>query len=84
MQSPDYGTISTLFDNPQPGDTVRFTCDDGYELLGSEVRTCLETDVWSGEAVSCQGSYNGNLYMRPNLQKGVLRTSTQFFKFKVT
>ena len=55
MWSPDYGTISILLDSPQPGDTVRFTCDDGYELIGSEVRTCLDTDVWSGEAVSCQG-----------------------------
>ena len=63
MQSPDYGTISVMINNPQPGATVGFTCDDGYELLGSQIRTCLETAVWSGEAVSCQGSYNDKCYI---------------------
>ena len=55
LQSPEYGTINIVLNNPQPGDTVRFTCGDGYELIGSEIRTCLDTDVWNGEAVSCQG-----------------------------
>ena len=64
LQSPEYGTISMVLNNPQPGDTVRFTCDDGYELFGSETHTCLDTDVWNGEAVSCQGIVV-NLYTWP-------------------
>ena len=55
MQSPNYGSISAVLDNPQPGDVVTFACNDGYNLLGSDVRTCLETNEWTGDAVSCQG-----------------------------
>ena len=55
LQSPKYGSISAVLDNPKPRDIVTFSCNDGYNLLGSDVRTCLETNEWSGEAVSCQG-----------------------------
>ncbi|XP_078682391.1 P-selectin-like [Branchiostoma floridae x Branchiostoma belcheri] len=37
------------------GDTVTFSCDDGYEVIGSENRTCQADQSWSGEkpAQSC-------------------------------
>ena len=57
LQSPNYGSISAILDNPEPGDIVTFTCNDGYNLLGSNLRTCLSTGLWSGEAASCQGKY---------------------------
>ncbi|XP_036069422.1 sushi domain-containing protein 2 isoform X1 [Oryzias melastigma] len=35
------------------GDTVSFSCDEGYLLFGSEERTCLEDGAWSGEESHC-------------------------------
>uniref|UniRef100_H2Y414 Sushi domain-containing protein n=1 Tax=Ciona savignyi TaxID=51511 RepID=H2Y414_CIOSA len=32
---------------------VYFVCHDGFHLLGSEVRTCLGNDTWSGTDVMC-------------------------------
>ena len=58
LQSPSYGSISVILDNPEPGDTVTFTCNDGYNLLGSDSRTCLSTGLWSGETVTCQGKHH--------------------------
>ena len=29
------------------------SCDPGYELIGSETRTCQPNHYWSGESVSC-------------------------------
>ena len=55
LQAPKYGSISAVLNNPKSGDVVAFTCNDGYNLLGSDVRTCLETAEWTGKAVSCQG-----------------------------
>ncbi|XP_054896694.1 sushi domain-containing protein 2-like isoform X2 [Poeciliopsis prolifica] len=33
--------------------TVKFSCDDGYKLSGSEERTCQSDGKWSGEDASC-------------------------------
>uniref|UniRef100_A0A3P9H8C7 Sushi domain containing 2 n=1 Tax=Oryzias latipes TaxID=8090 RepID=A0A3P9H8C7_ORYLA len=35
------------------GDTVRFSCDDGFLLFGSEERRCLDDGSWSGEQTHC-------------------------------
>ncbi|XP_053393015.1 uncharacterized protein LOC123564401 isoform X2 [Mercenaria mercenaria] len=35
-------------------DTLTYTCDTGYELTsGNDVRTCTETEEWSGSAPNC-------------------------------
>lgn len=34
---------------------VRYACKEkGYEIIGSEMRTCLSTGVWSGFTTSCK------------------------------
>ncbi|EMP37206.1 Sushi domain-containing protein 2 [Chelonia mydas] len=33
--------------------TIRFSCNQGYRLAGSEERTCQLTGVWSGGTTSC-------------------------------
>ena len=58
LQQPDYGSISSVFNNPQSGNIVSFSCNDGYNLLGSAERTCMPNGVWSGTTVTCQGEYN--------------------------
>ena len=35
------------------GDTCTVSCDDGYELSGSETRTCQGDGTWSGTDATC-------------------------------
>ncbi len=37
-------------------ETCRFTCEDGYDIQGSENRTCLNSSEWSGQQASCNGN----------------------------
>ena len=34
-------------------DTCTFSCDQGYELSGSETRTCQSNTTWNGTDVMC-------------------------------
>ncbi|CAH1267495.1 CSMD3 [Branchiostoma lanceolatum] len=38
------------------GDIVTFTCDEGYELIGSVNRTCQADQSWSGIQPTCGGT----------------------------
>ncbi|KAM4634094.1 sushi domain-containing protein 2-like [Polymixia lowei] len=40
------------------GATVRLSCNDGYNLEGSEERTCKENGQWSGETTTCVADNN--------------------------
>ena len=35
-------------------DTCSFTCTTGYELIGSDSRTCQSDGSWSGSNVTCR------------------------------
>ena len=35
------------------GDNCSFTCNTGYELTGSDTRTCQSNGNWSGTEVAC-------------------------------
>ena len=35
------------------GDTCSFTCNTGYELTGSDTRTCKSDGSWSGSNATC-------------------------------
>ena len=51
LTAPDNGMIDctgSLFE-----DTCTFSCDDGYELTGSETRTCQGDGTWSGNISMC-------------------------------
>lgn len=37
------------------GSTAIFTCDSGYMLVGSAVRECLSSGLWSGTETRCLG-----------------------------
>ena len=47
---PMYGDLSLT--GRQLGDTATVTCDRGYEITGSSVRTCLVSG-WNGTAADC-------------------------------
>ena len=36
------------------GETCNFTCDTGYELTGSDTRTCQSNGSWSGSDDVCR------------------------------
>ena len=36
------------------GDTCNFTCNTGYELTGSDTRTCQSDGSWSGTDIICK------------------------------
>ena len=38
------------------GDTCNFTCNTGYELTGSDTRTCQSDGSWSGSDDMCERS----------------------------
>jgi len=38
---------------PSYEDTCSFTCNTGYELTGSDTRTCQSDGSWSGSEAKC-------------------------------
>jgi len=38
---------------PSYEDTCNFTCNTGYELTGSDTRTCQSDSSWSGSITNC-------------------------------
>ena len=55
---PNNGLISCSLDNdqdPSYEDTCSFTCNTGYELTGSDTRTCQSNGSWSGTNATCRG-----------------------------
>ena len=43
------------------GDTCSFTCNTGYELTGSDTRTCQSDGSWSGSDDVCRRGNNINV-----------------------
>ena len=56
LQQPEYGSVNSVLNNPQHGNNVSFSCNDGYNLFGSVERTCMPNGIWSGTTVTCQGN----------------------------
>ena len=57
LTDPDNGVINcSLGDDGFPSyeDTCSFTCNTGYELTGSDTRTCQSDGSWSGSDDVCR------------------------------
>ena len=52
LDGPDNGVIDCT--GSVYGDTCSFTCDDGYELIGSDTRTCQSDGNWNGSEAKCE------------------------------
>ena len=61
LNSPMNGMMSCLLGDdgvPSYEDNCSFTCNTGYELTGSDTRTCQSNRSWSGTDISCRrGTY---------------------------
>ena len=59
LTNPSNGRVDCLlgvdgFANP--GDTCSYTCNNDYELTGSDTRICLTDGTWNGSDAACEGS----------------------------
>ena len=70
LTNPNFAVTCTQLDHPTNGmitcsagddgvlsyeDTCSFTCDTGYELSGSNTRSCQRDTSWSGIETECRG-----------------------------
>ena len=56
LSEPSNGIIDCTIENdrgPSYEDICSFTCNTGYELTGSESRTCQSDGSWSGSVAMC-------------------------------
>ena len=56
LPQPEHGSV--MCDNGDDGttsyqDICRYTCADGFEIMGSSSRTCLSTGMWSNDEPMC-------------------------------
>ena len=50
---------------PNAGDMCSLSCEPGFELSGSDSRTCFENGTWSGEPAICtDGKLFSNDFIR--------------------
>ena len=59
LTDPNNGTINCSLEDygaPSYKDTCSFTCNTGYELTGSDIRTCQSDGSWSGSDVVCSNN----------------------------
>ena len=68
LEPPQNGNIVTT--STQFGGRATYSCTEGYQLEGDEVRTCQANGFWSGSAPFCSS--------KPNLHKTLHRTSITF------
>ncbi|EDO36504.1 predicted protein, partial [Nematostella vectensis] len=59
----DCGPLATPVNGSLAGDAttfpniIRFTCDEGFDLLGSSARKCMPSRKWNGTLTSCKGKH---------------------------
>jgi len=66
LTDPNNGVINcSLGDDGVPSyeDICSFTCNTGYELTGSNTRTCQSNGSWSGSSDVCRRGKTGHKYI---------------------
>ena len=61
LSAPDNGEITSCSSGRvgvgYEGDTCSFTCNTGYELTGSDTRTCQSNRSWSDSDIKCRSTF---------------------------
>ena len=66
LSDPDNGAVSVT--GTGVGDTATYTCDAGYELIGSSTRTCQSNGDWSESSPTCEGKPKNQEYIKKSIQ----------------
>lgn len=53
LQPPTDGTVTSLSCGSSYGSRALLSCNEGYRLAGSRVRSCQEDRKWSGNVTTC-------------------------------
>ena len=56
INQPDNGDFTPRQDVYLVDDTVRFTCDKGFDLVGSDFIECLDGGKWTDEEPICRST----------------------------
>ena len=51
LTDPDNGTVFTTGNTV--GDVAMYICDREYEIVGDDMRTCLDDGTWNGSVPIC-------------------------------
>ena len=54
LTNPNNGMVNCSLGVPSYEDTCSFMCNTGYELTGSDTRTCQSDGSWSGSDNVCR------------------------------
>ena len=62
--NPANGMVS--FSATTPGSSATYTCNTGYQLVGTSPRTCQSDGTWSGSDPTCTRMYTNktNIVMK--------------------
>ena len=66
LTDPNNGTITCSFGDDgvlSYEDTCSFTCNTGYELTGSDTRTCQSDESWNDTEIMCRRGMYSTLYI---------------------
>ena len=53
LDDPRYGNV--ILTGTKVSSTATYVCDDGFLLIGNQLRKCLSNGLWSGEEPICKG-----------------------------
>ena len=53
LEPPTDGTVTSLSCGSSYGSQAFLSCNEGYRLAGSRVRSCEEDGTWSGNLTTC-------------------------------
>ncbi|XP_003387839.1 PREDICTED: sushi, von Willebrand factor type A, EGF and pentraxin domain-containing protein 1-like isoform X2 [Amphimedon queenslandica] len=70
LDSPDNGIVRV--EGTTVGSVAKYTCNPGFKLSGSDMRTCQATGEWSGSTPVCQSIDCGSL---PDPEYGTVKLS---------